>query len=54
MSEMSKNGKSACKEVDLANLAKNLTKPEEKVAEPEIPSKCSKMSKVEKVMAATN
>jgi len=39
-----KNVKSTRKEVDLANLTKNLTKPEEEVAVTEFATKCHEMS----------
>jgi hypothetical protein len=50
----SKNGKSACSEVNLGKPTKNLTKPVEEVAGPEISPKYNEMSTLLKVMATNN
>ena len=50
MPNISKNGKSICSDVDLTKTTKNLTKPVEEVAGPEISPKCNEMSTFEKEM----
>ena len=50
MTNFSKNVKNAYNVYDLAKTTKNLTKPKEEVAGPEISSKCREMSTSSKVM----